>query len=585
MARRRREDPQNPSEGAPVDVQTSEPQIEVKMRGSADDVKKQLGVATEPKPEKSSGNGHDDEKQKFVDALRNSKYIIRVKRMTPREFGGHRTNVEVWTAELPLGYQEIQDEVSKEFGGGKYRIAVIDPNSNSTICADTFIVDGDPIVPELTNEDQAELDRVLMRGQPKSAAEQTEESLERRARVSAKLLEVEALESQLEDARKRRESGGKAPTQDNSRVDELERRVVEAKHQAELESRDRKHEQEMKELRELIAQNSRPKKDDGPSEVSMILAQMQKNQDAADRRFEALQKQLLDDKQTQVLEELRAIRNKPAKEQSSFLEMAEAMIKMKKLMGWDDGSDEDDDDADDPNDDRPWWEKALDRIGPKVAEKLVEKFTSIEEGGQKVDRETFLKEMSAYADQVATDSVRRALPAPRPAAAPAPAPILPPPPPAGAKPAPVTALPPPPPVEGAAPAPAPAAPAAPQTLTVEQEITLRVAGVLEMLEREMELRPNEYHWTYEGCWNSLPESILEKICAANDAASMINAFALPTINPEKLATIKKKIMENSRLAQWVGIGLAELKEWWAAKLQDAKFDPYADEDGEEGEEG
>jgi hypothetical protein len=44
-------------------------------------------------------------------------------------------------------------------------------------------------------------------------------------------------------------------------------------------------------------------------------------------------------------------------------------------------------------------------------------------------------------------------------------------------------------------------------------------------------------------------------------------------------------MENSRLAQWVGIGLAELKEWWAAKLQDAKFDPYADEDGEEGEEG
>src|SRR5574342_580756 len=139
MARRRREDASNPSESTPQESTSGEPQIEVKMRGSADDVKKQLGVATEPKPEpeKKSGNGHDDERLRFVEALRGSKYIFRVKRMTPREFNGIRTNVEVWNAELPLGYQEIQDEVSKEFGGGKYRVAVVDPSSNSTIAADT----------------------------------------------------------------------------------------------------------------------------------------------------------------------------------------------------------------------------------------------------------------------------------------------------------------------------------------------------------------------------------------------------------------------------------------------------------------
>src|SRR6185295_7991583 len=133
MARRRRGgapgDPETPQE--PV-VQGTEPRVEMRMTGSAEAVKRQLGVQTQEKPEDgkpSDDNGQDHEKKKFTDALRNSQYIIRVKRLTPREFNGVKTNVEVWSAELPLTYQEIREEVTKACVGGKYRVAVVDPNT------------------------------------------------------------------------------------------------------------------------------------------------------------------------------------------------------------------------------------------------------------------------------------------------------------------------------------------------------------------------------------------------------------------------------------------------------------------------
>lgn len=590
MARRRREDPSNPPDPQPQETTSGEPQIEVKMRGSADDVKKQLGVATEPKsePEKKNGNGHDDEKSKFVESLRNSRYIIRVKRMTPREFNGIRTNIEVWNAELPLGYQEIQDEVAKEYGGGKYRVAIVDPASNNTIAADTFVVDGEPIVPE-SDVSQEELDRVLMRGQPKSAADLTEEGLDRRARVSAKMLEVEALEAQLEEARKRRAGGPKEPARDDSRIDELDRKLAEAKHQAELEARDRKHAEEIRELKALIAQQAKPKQE-GPSEIALVLQQMQKAQEASDRRFEALQRQMQDDKQNQMLEELRSIRNKPAQQQSSFLEMAEAMIKMKKLMGWDGGDDDDEDDGDDPSDDRPWWERAIDKLGGKFGDKfldkLMEKFSGMEGKGEAVTREQFIKDLQDEAQRVADEAVakasRQTLPAPA-VNPPLPAPPPPPRPAVATPPGPVSTLPPPPPVvqQQTVPTPAPA-PTTPPKLTVEQEIVLRVGGVLEILEREIELRPHEYHWNYEGALCALPESVLEAVCAAADPLAMMDAFAIPHISPEKLAEMKAKIAGNPKILAWVKTGHDELKLWHAEKQKDPSFDPFADEDEDEG---
>jgi hypothetical protein len=581
--------PDSSDASVPADpvVEGPGPQLRVQMTGTADEVKRQLGVPTEEKAEKKpETNGHDDEKKKFVEALRNPKYIIRVKRMTPREWNGQKTNVEVWQAELPLDYQEIQSEVAKGFGGEKYRVAVVDPHSNSTIAADVFTVDGEPIIPE-SDMTQEEMDRVLMRAQPKSAADISEEGLERRARVSAKMLEVEALEAQLEEARARRSSGGKSAPQDNSRIDELDRRLVEAKHQAELEARDRKHAEEMRELKAMISQSARPAKADGPNETALILQQMQKSQEAADKRFEALQKQMQDDKLNALLDEVKAIKNKPNQQSGSLLDQAEAMLKLKKLFGWG-GDDEDEDDADDPEDDRPWWERALDKLGGKFGDKLLAKFTDMEEKGEKVDREKFMKEMADFAQQTADAAVaaRTQQRIPAPAASPA-LPAPPPPAPRPAitlPPAPVTTLPPPPP----APAPEPVAaqappPQIPPKLTVEQEIVIRVGGVLEMIDREMELRPNEYHWNYEGAFLALPESILEKVCAAPDPLAMVDAFAIPNISPEGLAGMKAKLSANPRMAAWLKVGHDELKLWYAEKLKDPSFDPFADEE-EGGEE-
>lgn len=591
MARRRREAAlESADSSAPMEQQPdgAQPQIDVRMRGTADQVKRQLGVPTEEKPEKKpEGNGHDEEKKKFVEALRNPKYIIRVKRMTPRDWNGQKTNVEVWQAELPLDYQEIQSEVAKGFGGEKYRVAVVDPQSNTTVAADVFTVDGDPIVPE-SDMTQEEMDRVLLRGQPKSAAELTEEGLDRRARVSAKMLEVEALEAQLEEARKRREAGGKPASQDNTRIDELDRKLTEAKHQAELEARDRKHAEEMRELKALIAQNSKPAKSEGQSEIALILDRMQKAQESSDKRFEALQKQMQDDKLNALLDEVKSLKNRPNPQSGSLVDQAEAMLKLKKLFGWG-GDDEDEDDPDDPEDDRPWWEKAIDKLGSKFGDKLIAKFTDMEEKGETVDREKFMDSMREYADQVAAEAARKQQARVQGTA---PVPALPAASVGSVAPAPVTTLPPPPPPIPAAPvsppvvtpslsAPAPA-PEIPQTLTLEQEIVIRVMGVLEMLEREIELRPNEYLWNYEGAYNALPEAILEKVCAAPDPVAMVDAFSIEHINPEGLAALKAKISGNPRILSWVKIGHDELKLWFLEKQKDPRYDPFAEEEREEG---
>lgn len=603
MKRRRRGEPSDTTEPAlppELQVEGAEPQIDVRMRGGADAVKKQLGVATEEKkPEKKpEDNGHDTEKKKFVEALRNSKYIIRVKRLTPREVNGYQTNVEVWQTELPLSYQEIVDEVTKSYLGGKYRVAVIDPASNSTVAADTFEVPGDPLLPEGATMSQEEQNRILMRGTEKSAADLTEEGLDRRARTSAKMLEVEALEAQLDEARQRRMKPAEKPfVQDNTRVDDLERRLTEAKHQAELESRDRKHAEEMRELKALIAQNSKPVQQ-GPSEVTLLIQQMQKNQESSDKRFEAMQKQMQDDKLNALLEEVKAIKNRPAKESGTMLETAEAMLKMKKLFSWGDDDDDDDDDGKrDPNDTRPWYERALDKLGDKFIPRLIDKLDGMEEGGKKVTREDFMRELQLVAKQTEDEAVARAqdritklgvpgLPAP-PQVGTVPAAIPPPPNPPvpgafQAPKAPVSELPPPPPSAPAATPPASPVPAtppsAPAGMSLQQEILLRVGGVLEILSREIELRPGEYLWNYEGVWQSAPEDIRERIAAAPDPVAMIDAFGIPGITPELLADLKAKVAANPKIIAWLQVGLDELKEWTAEKAKDPGFDPFADEE-------
>ncbi len=568
-------DPLVPEVPAPA----GKPQIELRMRGDADDVKRQMGVAVEPGPvpEKQEGAEQNEEKEKFIVAIRNPRYVVKVKRRTPREFAGH-----CWDTECPVTYAEIQEETKNHDGGGSYRVSVVDPESNRTVAGDTFDVPGDPILPqtEIALEEQ---NRLLMRGAPKDAAQLTVEGLSRRAEVTAKMLEVEALEQQLKEQRDRRK-GDDQVVRPDTRIDDLERRLMEAKHQAELEARDRKHAEEMRELKALIAQNAAPAKPQNDM-MTVMLEQMREDRKASQAQFTALLTQIKDDKLTAVLEEVKAIKNKPNQQSSSLLDQAEAILKLKKVFGWGgDDDDDDDDDAVDPDDKRPWWERALDKLGGKWGDKLIEKLAGMEEKGEVVDREKFMREMSQYADEIAAEAAsrqQRQLPNPtKPPALPAPPPAVP------AAPAQVQQLPPPPPAGGAPavqlPPPPPAAPVQqlPQTLTIEQEITVRVGTVLDMLDREATFRANEYHWNYEGCWMTLPDDLLEKVCAAADGAGVVDALTTPLLAAEKIAELKTKLSSNPKTAAWFMVGLNELKEWYAEKQKDPMFDPFADDEEE-----
>lgn len=584
MARRRRGDlaPAEVSAPAPGSPQ-DEPRLRVHMEGTAEQVKHQLGVSV-PGKEEVKVDKRDDraEKDLFVQALRNPKYQLRIKRISPRTFGEHKTNVELFGStglELPLSYTEIQQMTEQEGGGGKYRAAIVDTTSNEVVAADTFELPGDPIVPA---DVMSEADRktLFLEGEPKSLADMTEESLDRQAKATAKMIEVETLQNQLKELRSRSNSSAASPVRD-ARIDELERRLADMRRQDEIAAIERRHQEEMRQLREMVAKSQQPQ---GQSEIALILKQMQNMQQQADQRFGDLLKAMQDDKMNAMMRELQAIKNKPASDGGGMIEAFKMFRSVAEMMGVDLPGQKDDDEDDS---DKPWYEKMADRYLPKLMDMFEEKSKK----GENVSREEFMARVAEAAkaaeDEAVANAQRRlnlAAAPPLKLIPPAPAQVIPPPPPVVdmskvIPPAPV--VPPP-----AAPLAAPPPPVAPAggTLTLQQEILLRVNGVLEILFRESELRPNEYLWNYEGCWQSLPESILEKVAMAQDLSTMIDAMAIEGIDPEKFAAVKAQILANPKAVAYLDSGRRELAGWWAKKLVDPQFDPYAsDDDGEEGE--
>lgn len=606
MAPRRRSGSENgdqPEEQ--VAAQTSEPQLRVSMTGTADQVKKQLGVTPE-KTETKPPEPVLEDFEKFSNLLKNPKYMVRVKRLRPKQWKGEKTAVEVWTSELPLQWEEIKAEVMEIAKGGTYKVSVVNPESGGMIDARNFEIDGDPLIEK---GELSEAEKMMFAPQEKDATEEGIQKLEQRARFNTKLLEVEEIESALREARERRDGKGKKSTsEDDARILDLDRRLTEAKHQAEIEARDRKHAEEMRELKAMIAQNQKPVQQ-GPSEITLLIQQMQKNQESSDKRFESLQKQMQDDKMNAVLEEVKALRNKPARENGGMLEMAETMLKLRKVFGWGGSGEDDDEEEDDPNDDRPWWQKALDRLGdkltPKVIDKIFDRLDGLETSGKKVDKDDFTKsleiEMKKAEDEavrIATERAIKALPAPKEnpplkkkeavpqvnvmerkivgeteAAKPA----------AEEKPA------------ETAPetsdtqlhlvkAP-PAAPAAPsEQMPIAKEICLRVCNVILILERELETRPRQFNWNYEGAWNMLPEAVLEKVCLAKTPAEVFEAFKVEGINVEDLDKMKEKVLAAPRAAAWMSRGITELNRWWKKVEADPEFDPADEGEGEETEE-
>jgi hypothetical protein len=581
---------------------SSGPQLRVQMTGTAEEVKKQLGVGPEKAETKPEPVLEDFEK--FSNLLKNPKYMVRVKRLRPKQWKGQKTAVEVWTSELPLQWEEIKAEVTEIANGGTYKVSVVNPETGGMIDARNFEIDGDPLIEKIELSDA---EKAMFAPQEKDATEEGIQKLESRARFSQKLLEVESIEDQLREARERRDGKGKKSTsEDDSRVERLERNLMEAKHQAELESRDRKHAEEMRELKALIAANNKPAQQ-GPSEVTLLIQQMQKNQESADKRFESLQKQLQDDRMNQLVQKIDNLEKRPNKESGGFLDFAESAIKMKKLFGWGAGADDDDEEEDDPNDDRPWWQKALDRLGdkltPRVIDKIFDRLDGLETSGKKVDKDDFTKsleiEMKKAEDEavrIATERAIKALPQPKEN----------PPPKKEAvpqvnvmerkvvNPATPEAKPEEPTEKKAdlhlvtdTPAPAPAQDIPGQVkpqMSVAQETCLRVCNVILILERELETRPRQFNWNYEGAWNMLPEVVLEKVCLSKTPAEVFDAFKVEGINVEDLDKMKEKVTSAPRAAAWMSRGISELNRWWKKVEADPDFDPADEGEGDESEE-
>jgi hypothetical protein len=588
----------------PSTASSAGPQLRVQMTGTADEVKRQLGVGTEKPETKPEPTVEDFES--FFKLLKNPKFIVKVKRLRPKQWKGVKTAVEVWTSELPLQWEEIRSEVQENAGGGTYKVSVINPEAGGIIDARNFDVDGEPIIQsaEMTPEEKA-----MFGPQEKDATQVSIDGLDRRAAVTAKLLEVENLEHQLEEARLSRNGKGKKGTDESdSKIFDLDRRLTEAKHQAELESRDRKHAEEMRELKAMIAANSKPAQAAGQSETALLLGQMQKMQESSDKRFGDMMKQMQDDRMNLLVQKIDNLEKRPSKESGGFLDFAESAIKMKKLFGWGAGEGDDDDEEDDPNDDRPWWQKALDRLGdkltPRVIDKIFDRLDGLETSGKKVDKEDFTKsleiEMKKAEDEavrIATERAIKALPLQKED------------PPQKKEPVPQVNV-----MErkivGAAEPVKPATeerqteaapgksetplhlvkdpPAAPagtpaEPMPIAKEICLRVCNVILILERELETRPRQFNWNYEGAWNMLPEAVLEKVCLSKTPAEVFDAFKVEGINVEDLEKMKEKVVSAPRAAAWMSRGISELNVWWKKAEVDPNFDP-ADEGEEEQEE-
>lgn len=583
MAKRTRTfDPAHPGAAPGPAPKTGEMTVTTTLRGDPDTVKEKMNMNRAPE-EPSEATDKD-----FYDALANSEYQFDVKRILPREWMGQEARLVVYTDSCPMLYSDIVDEVTSHSGGKKYRIRITDPATGKAIAAKTFSVDADPILKKAPEGEMSEEEMIkVLEGKEDESEEsfkKIDKVMERQVKMAERRLNMEQVTEMINSLKKKKENGESAPG-DSKRIEQIEQMILEERRSRERDREKQESERRISELEaKLNARNAAPAPN---TELSAVLAQMQKSQEqmqraqeASDKRFEAMMAQSREDKANEILKELRSTRGSNGlgtlKEQLEvFGSIANAFgVKIK-------SKDDEDDDEDEDDEDKPWYERALDRYLPKILDKL----DGMKSEGKSVTKEDFMREIEGYAEQAATEAAnkekakldkaraaaRPALPPPKPAPAPAPA--------AEAAPpqAPATELPPPAP-EKAADAPAPAPTVAPGTpLTIEQETALNVTGVITLIERELQMRRQFYQWNYEGCWENLPEDILEKVCTSVDCIAMFDAFKINGMNAEGIDKLKESITQNPKMVAWLKRGHDELRRWWEEKQKNPNFDP-GDED-------
>ena len=605
MVRRKRDEASPAQEGGdaqPANAETGiaegvEPQATLTVKGGLSKVRRQLGpAASAQKPvEAKESESKESLRTAVVNALRDPKNRYEVKRQTPKRFGPLDISRVVLRDDCPITFSDLEEEIFQSHGGKRYRISVHDRDTGTTVAADTVERDLTPILEESSEEDTRSEDLI----QPTPEMQSLQQINDQINNVTA-MARLEGAKKQLAEIRGDSDSKSK-PQQEDPRVSALEKTIERLEYESREEKREARHQKELAELRAQIAAGA-PKT--GQSDIQILVAQMAEDRKQSQSQFNALLNKIQDDKMAALQQSIDRIGSKGAssgvKEMvDTFTMMAGALgIKLPNLRGHDDDDDEP----------MEWWEKLADKA-PEMIDKISAIFTKAKGEGRSVSRD----EVLALAKQAEDDAVKAGIariksqaPAAPPALqAPAPPqvnPLTAPPPPSAMLPTAikgevkVPVLPPPPPQAGAEggtgavspltllPPLAPEGgetPKAAEMSQVDQQVLVRVTGVLDIFMAEVDLRPKMPEWTAEA-WQTLPEDILEKVCACETGDAFCDVIAtIPHLQAAPLKILRDKVNSTPRTQGFVKRCLDEMRGWWAKSLADPSFDPCADEEEEE----
>jgi hypothetical protein len=517
--------------------------MKVVLSGSPSDVRAQAQVLA------GEGNGGmkpvaPEPENGIVEALRDPKNVVIVKRISPRRLrkpNGEdvQINCEVYREACPLVLSDIADEVSRAHGGRKYRVSVINPKGECA-AAQTFDVDADPVMEDTSAADDELARQVMGLTQPeKSSAEMSLESLDREAKFAAKQFELEQAKQRLRDARGESGHSSKRDEESAARISKLERDIIETRYETKAAALE-------KELADLRRQIAEPKRDDSPNMMKLLMEMQQKS----DERFQQLIQQMQNNRTDQLIAEVKALKSMPAQQGSDL----SAKILEKAVDKFLDG-DDDDDDADDPE--KPWIERLADKFLPDIIDLVKDR----KDQGKPMTKEEITAQITEAAKKAEDEAVAAAQ---RRIAAQQPPPRL-----TQQQPAPAPQPPP-------APPPAPA----PHQPTIEEEIVMRVGTCMATFDRESTLRVRDWEWSYD-FWEKLPETILEKACAADSPITMLAAFD-GVLGGDKLDAFRAALDADAKRKAWAERGLKELREWWAKAQVDPAFDPTIEDEEEDG---
>ncbi|MGH7259875.1 MAG: hypothetical protein ACREI9_04250, partial [Nitrospiraceae bacterium] len=158
-------------------------------------------------------------------------------------------------------------------------------------------------------------------------------------------------------------------------------------------------------------------------------------------------------------------------------------------------------------------------------------------------------------EEIAARTPKPAAPTPA-ASAPAPAPV-----------ASAPAAPPPVPAQKVArpPQPEPEEEEEGEPLTVEEEMSDRVDSTLDILEREMKIRPRQITWP-NAAWDDLPAEVLDQIIYANDEEDVYKAIE-PYADKELSERIWAIVRADPKAKEFIVAGINLIK-GWAVELQE-----------------